>query len=223
MTISAILLFVFSLSWLLLGEAGLRHYNVTDAVWDSEFSQGKWEYLGISARERARNAVISGVFALKHAPAGRILDVGCGEGVLADYLNVDQKKLYLGIDLSTAAINIAKKKRSAMNFMQADATAFPPPVGYTYDVIVFNEMLYYTDHSELIKKYSAKEYLSEKGIIVISVWYTHKSDYLMVSIFNDAEKILESVDSIEVSEGRHATGKSKSAIFFHIEAYRARA
>jgi 2-polyprenyl-3-methyl-5-hydroxy-6-metoxy-1,4-benzoquinol methylase len=222
MTISALLIYVLSLSWLLFVDAGLRHYNVTDAVWDSEFSQGKWEYLGISTRERARNAVISGVFALKHAPAGRILDVGCGEGVLTDYLNVAQKKLYSGIDLSTAAIAIAKKKRSTLNFMQADATAFPPPVGYTYDVIVFNEMLYYTDHNELIKRYSAKEFLSENGIIVISVWYTHKSDHLRVSIFNDAGKILESVDSIEVSEGRTAAGKSKSAIFFHIEAFRAR-
>lgn len=220
---SAIFSFVCSLSWLLFVDAGLRHYNVTDAVWDEEFSKGKWVYLGKSTVERARNSVISGVFALGQAPSGRILDVGCGEGVLSDFLNVDQKKLYLGIDVSKAAITIAKRKRSPLNFMQADATAFPPPVGYTYDVIVFNEMLYYTDHSALLKKYSTKEYLSKDGIIVISVWYTNKSDFLKVSIFTDAGKILESVDSIDISGGRTGTGKSKNVLFFHIEAFRARA
>lgn len=222
MTLYAIIIFCFSLSLLLFADAGLRHYNVSDTEWDHEFSKGKWEYLGKSTVERARNSVISGVFALGHAPSGRILDVGCGEGVLSDYLNVDQKKLYLGIDLSSAAITIAKKKRSTLNYMQADATAFPAPLGYTYDVIVFNEMLYYTDHSALLQKYSAKEYLSKNGIIVISVWYTNKSDFLKVSIFNDAGKILESVDSIDISGGRTGTGKSKNAIFFHIEAFRAR-
>ena len=222
MTLSALKYILFYWTLLLPVDAGLRHYNVSEAEWNNEFSKGKWDYLGKATVERARNSVISGAFALGHAPAGRILDVGCGEGVLADFLNEDQKKLYLGIDLSTSAIAIAKTKRSKLSFMQADATTFVPPVGLTYDVIVFNEMLYYTDHSALLQKYSGGDYLSKNGIIVISVWYSNKSDFLKNSIFSDAGKILKSVDSIEVSGRQGNLGKSKNSLFFHIEGFRVR-
>ena len=195
-----------------------RHYNISSANWEKEFSGGNWDYLGKIPVERARNSVICGVFALQHAPSGKILDVGCGEGVLSDYLNEEQKKHYMGIDLSHEAIKIAKKKRETLSFMQADASAFVPTPGQTYDIIVFNEMLYYMNHKEILEKYSTPAYLSAGGIIVISVWFSKKFDVLKTSIFRDASNMLRSVDFVEVS-GLTGTGNSKRLVHFHIEAF----
>lgn len=213
--IAAILLCCISVNG---APAKSRHYNISSASWEKEFSEGDWDYLGKIPIERARNSVICGVFALQHAPKGKILDVGCGEGVLSDYLNEEQKKHYTGIDLSHEAIKIAKKKRETLSFMQADASAFVPTPGQTYDIIVFNEMLYYMNHKEILEKYSTPAYLSAGGIIVISVWYSKKFEVLKTSIFKEANKMLQSVDFVEVS-GLTGTGKNQRLVHFHIEAF----
>ena len=133
-------------------------------------------------------------------------------------MNDEQKKNYTGIDLSHEAIKIAKKRREKLSFMQADASTFVPPPGQTYDMIVFNEMLYYMNHKEIIEKYSTPAYLSVGGIIVISVWFSKKSDVLKTSIFKEAGKILKSVDFVEVS-GLTSTGAAQRLVHFHIEAF----
>lgn len=217
------LLVVYSILFTTSVSSKSQHYNITESTWDNQFAKGKWDYLGKVAIERARNSVISGVFALAFAPKGRILDVGCGEGVLSDYLNEDQKKLYLGVDLSHEAIRIAKKKRGTLNFLQADAKLYVPPPGQQYDVIIFNEMIYYMDHLAILKQYSSSRYLSKDGIIVVCVWYTNKVDFLRSSIFADARKELDSIDMVEVSGVTGAPSKPKSPISFHIEAFRLRA
>ena len=198
-----------------------QHYNITEKSWDKQFSSGKWNYLGKVAVERARNSVISGVFALAYAPEGSILDVGCGEGILGDYLNQKQKQLYLGIDISAEAIKISKSKRSTLNFLQVDAKKFVPLSGKSYDVIVFNEMIYYLDHKETLKKYSSSQYLASGGIIVICVWHTEKLNFLKSSIFSDAREILTFVDMISIS-GMTGSREGKRPISFHVEAYKAR-
>jgi 2-polyprenyl-3-methyl-5-hydroxy-6-metoxy-1,4-benzoquinol methylase len=215
-------LLIFFASSISFGAAGVRHYNITEKQWDTQFSKGKWDYLGQVAIERARNSVIVGVFAHHFALNGRILDIGCGEGALADFLNEDQKKLYLGLDLSTEAIRIAKQKRSNLNFLVSDAEKYLPLKGHQANVIVFNEMLYYMDHVKVLKQYSGSEYLAKDGIIVICVWYTTKVNYLKASIFEDARKILEFVDYVDVSGVTGAPGKKKGLISFHIEAFRLR-
>lgn len=203
-------------------EAVSRHYNVSEAAWDAQFSKGTWDYLGKVAIERARNSVISGVFALSYAANGRVLDVGCGEGVLSDYLTEKQRKQYLGIDVSKEAIKIANQRREGLNFLQTDALTFVPPDGVTYDVIIFNEMLYYTDHKDVLKKYSTNQFLSKNGIIVISVWYSSKDDHLRSSIYADARKMFESIDTIIISGATKRPAKGTADVMFHVEAFRPR-
>lgn len=202
------------------GDAGVRHYNTTEKQWDAEFANGKWDYLGQVAIERARNSVIIGVFAHHFALNGRILDIGCGEGALADFLNEDQKKLYLGLDLSSEAVRIAKQKRSHLNFLVSDAEKYLPLPGHQANVIVFNEMLYYMDHVKVLQQYSGNQYLAKDGIIVICVWYTNKVNFLKSSIFKDARKMLDFIDYVDVSGVTAAPGEKKKAISFHIEAFR---
>jgi 2-polyprenyl-3-methyl-5-hydroxy-6-metoxy-1,4-benzoquinol methylase len=212
-----LILFAFNITF---GAAGVRHYNITEKQWDTQFSKGKWDYLGQVAIERARNSVIIGVFAHHFALNGRVLDIGCGEGALADFLNEEQKKKYLGLDLSTEAIRIAKQKRNHLSFLVSDAEKYLPLPGHEADVIVFNEMLYYMDHVKVLKQYSGGQYLAKDGIIVICVWYTKKVNYLKSSIFDDARKLLEFVDYVDVSGVTGAPGNKQGVISFHIEAFR---
>jgi 2-polyprenyl-3-methyl-5-hydroxy-6-metoxy-1,4-benzoquinol methylase len=193
--------------------AGTKHYNFTEEDWNRQFSKGKWEYIGRVAVERARSSVIVGVFAKDKQ---RVLDVGCGEGLLSDYLTEEQRKHYTGIDISREAIKIAKKKRPNRNFVVSTAEAYVPPA--PFDVVIFNEMLYYVDQESILKKYSSEKYLSKDGVIVISCWFTEKSMYLKKSIFEDAKKILKSIDAIDLS-GTTEQGRKTIPISFHIEGF----
>ena len=197
-----------------------QHQNISEALWDLQFKRGDWDYLGKNAIERARSSIISGVFALEYAPKGRILDIGCGEGVLSDYLNEDQKKLYLGLDLSQEAIKLAKKKRGNLNFIQGDALLYVPPAGELFDVIIFNEVIYYMDHLAVLKQYSSSKYLAKNGIIVLSIWHTNKAELLKSPTVPDARAMLESIDAISLSGATVWPGKIKSSVHFHIEAFR---
>jgi SAM-dependent methyltransferase len=208
--------------WLLCiaqANAQQKFYNFTEEDWNRQFTKGKWDYLGKVGVERARNAIIIGVFAHEKT---RILDVGSGEGALTDFIKTEeQKKGYVGLDISKEAVRIAKSKRSQFTFLQGTAESFKPPDHKPYDLIIFNEVLYYFDHIQLLKQYSSSKYLAKDGIIVISVWFTNKIDFLRKGIFGDARKLLEPIDAMDLS-GETGPGKKKSPISFHIEGFRVR-
>ena len=116
----------------------------------------------------------------------RILDVGCGLGTLSDYLHGPQRAMYLGLDLSEEAVKMARTIRSPSGrergggmpplqvnqFMQTESSTWKPPNGEKYGTIIFNEMLYYVNHKEVMKHYA--QFLEPEGIIVVSVWFQQK-------------------------------------------------
>ena len=96
----------------------------------------------------------------------RILDVGCGYGALVKYLKTEDYSSYLGIDLSDNAIYKARKTNfQKSEFLIADAHQFHPKK--TFDVIIFNEVLYYLDcQMEVVGRYS--EFLENSGYFIFS-------------------------------------------------------
>lgn len=142
-----------------------KKLEVKRETWDKEFSSGRWSCLDENPTERARHAVI-GMYCRKYFPNGRILDVGCGEGTLADFLSDDQKQNYLGIDLSSEAIRIGRGKRTELKFQNIAAEIFE--TDQKFNIIVFNEVLYYTEHENIFKKYS--ELLEPDGIVILSLY-----------------------------------------------------
>ncbi len=69
-----------------------------------------------------------------------ILDVGCGQGILRDYLLECD---YFGIEPSRIAARAASA-RSGQDHIFCGVAAEFGPNGRTFSVVVFNEMLYYT-------------------------------------------------------------------------------
>jgi len=136
------------------------------SVWNHEFGSGQWDWLG-GLTEMPRNAVIAGYYRTLGA-TGTILDVGCGAGVLQPLLHSVGYERYLGVDLSTTAIEQAQGRvNQTTRFEAADAGSFMPPE--RFDVIVFNEMLYYmADPASVLHRYS--QYLAPGGKYIISLW-----------------------------------------------------
>jgi len=166
--------------------------KVDKEKWNKEFSKGRWSCLDSNPKERARHAVI-GMYCQYFSPKGKILDVGCGEGTLTDFLSETQKKKYIGIDISSEAIKIANKKRK-LNFQRVQAEQFKTK--NEFDIIVFNEALYYLDDIEILKKYS--EFLKDKGIIIISL-YRMKNKRYDKQIKKNSKKFFGTIDVVEIS------------------------
>ena len=164
----------------------------------------------------------------------KILDVGCGLGTLSDYLHGPQRVSYHGIDLSHTAIEMARHIRAntkrwyvsnnvfiplhSDQFTQSEAIHFKAPMGIKYGTIVFNEMLYYVNHKDVMKHYI--QYLKPNGIIVISVWFNNRYKELRDNIFADARTMFKSIDMVTMS-GTTFTGKEKRRmkVSFHVEAF----
>jgi len=104
-----------------------------------------------------------------------------------------------------------------LTFQQTEAEKFHPEV--TFDVIVFNEMIYYVNHEETMIKYA--KFLNPGGIFIISVWFSKKIDYLRKSIFHDAHKLFpgSSLGAIQISGKTLNLGMIRD-VSFHIEAFK---
>jgi len=182
-----------------------QYFRSNAQVFDKEYSKGDWNFLNQLPIERSRNSLI-GVICDHYVPKnGSVLDIGCGEGVLTDYLHRNSKKNYVGIDFSRKAIEIAKEKRPKFNFLHENAESFKPT--HLLDAIIFNEMLYYVKHSQVVEHYSG--YLSPQGLLIVSNWYLenpkNKYENLANLIYEDVIKLgFVAVDEF------HLTGHKKS-------------
>lgn len=104
----------------------------------------------------------------KYAKKGSILDLGCGTGALASDLNPDCFESYLGVDASEAAIGIAQKRSTRkINFEIGDLQHYK--CKGKYDLIVFEESLYYVPffRQRLLRRYA--RYLRPGGLFIVTV------------------------------------------------------
>jgi len=136
--------------------------------WEAQYSSGYWEFLR-SYDELPRYSIIVG-YCQKLGDGLSILDIGCGEGILAEKMGPHMCANYVGIDISDKAIKIARKHGyPASEFQAIDATKFVPD--FAFDVIVFNEIVcYLPDPVTEINRY--RESLNPDGILVVSMHQT---------------------------------------------------
>ena len=93
--------------------------------WETQYAGGEWERLR-KVDELPHYSAIAG-YVSHYADYGRVLDVGCGEGILQEVLGRGRYKRYLGIDLALDAIRKASRKQDdGTTFEQADAASYIP-------------------------------------------------------------------------------------------------
>jgi 2-polyprenyl-3-methyl-5-hydroxy-6-metoxy-1,4-benzoquinol methylase len=139
--------------------------------WETQYRAGGWQFMR-ALDELGRYAVIA-AFAQHLAPAGAVLDVGCGEGLLLDELRWRGYRRYLGVDLAEAAITAAGPRRDERtDFVAADAETFAS--GERFDVIVFNESVYYF-HQPLATLRRYESMLAPGGALIVSMFRSRRS------------------------------------------------
>lgn len=165
----------------------------TPDVLDSQHAGGTWSYLE-ELSEMPRYAVIAGYCV--RANAGSVLDLGCGAGILRNWVLRAGAADYTGVDLSNAAIDAARRRHGTdTSFVAGDAALYQPE--RAYDVIVFNEMLYYfAQPDEVLRRYA--RFLRPQGFFIASLWDGAESE----NAWSKASRAVQVKDSVHISNSR---------------------
>lgn len=133
--------------------------------WDAEYSANQWDYLK-NLPELGRYSMITGY--LSHLkPNASILEVGCGTGLLFERIRHLPYQYYKGIDISEKAIAAASQFCDAKTtFVSGNGANFLDTK--KYDVIIFNEALYYFDDCLAVLKHYTQQ-LTPGGFFIISM------------------------------------------------------
>jgi 2-polyprenyl-6-hydroxyphenyl methylase/3-demethylubiquinone-9 3-methyltransferase len=162
--------------------------------WTDAYGSGALEYYG-TLDELARYSLLVGYVGF-FFPAGpdrtapRILDVGCGTGLLRARLEGAGIGEYVGVDLSAAAVETAERRRLAhASFLVGEIDSLD--LG-RFDVVVLNEMLYYV---EAVDAFLGRlvELLEPSGLLLISMW-RHPGDR---SLWHTVDQRFPLVDRVE--------------------------
>jgi len=109
------------------------------------------------------------ILQLLKSDKSRILEIGCGTGMLSLYLGKKNPRLNIeAIDLSPKAIEVAKKqlgKQHNIKFRVGDVNNLPFKDA-TFDVVVGNSILHHVDFDKVVKE--VKRVLKPNGIIWFS-------------------------------------------------------
>jgi SAM-dependent methyltransferase len=164
------------------------------AAWDAQYAQGQWDYL-TGLGEVAHYAVIIG-YGTYLKPGGSVLDVGSGEGVLHTRWQLHGYSRYVGLDISEVAVKkLADRTDDRTEFVAADAENHTPDG--QYDVIVFNESLYYfNDPLAALARYTTA--LAPDGVIIVSMFLNSRRSRAILGAVRREHDI---VDTTRTTQG----------------------
>lgn len=138
----------------------------TKEQWERQFAAGTWDRLQDGQPNTAELARLIFEYAGTRGKPIRVLDVGCGNGGLARLLGEDSGIAYTGIDISETALAAARMVAPKAHFIAADAEQPPPNIG-AFDVLVFNEVLYYMNPDRVLPRY--RRYATADARVFISM------------------------------------------------------
>ncbi|MBB6235514.1 2-polyprenyl-3-methyl-5-hydroxy-6-metoxy-1,4-benzoquinol methylase [Pedobacter sp. AK013] len=162
--------------------------RVSKSIWEKQFGGKDWDYLYAEAEKDHYLAIVD---LFKKYGSDKVLDVGCGQGVLYHYIKAAEAGPlnYLGIDISGNAVRKAKASFPETNFQQLDFDY--QKLEGKFDVIIFNETLYYFNRPLSIIQKCIDENLNNGGYFIISmcdftghevIWQKLKQRYHFLSI-----------------------------------------
>lgn len=140
---------------------------IRPSEWDEEYRAGRWRYLH-EAAESPRYSTLARLLQ-RLSPGERILDAGCGEGILRLYLPADRRWRYTGLDHSAEALARLLGNHPDSRTILGALTYLSNPAPQRFDALVFNEVLYYLD--DPAAPVAAGEYwLAPGGVMLISMY-----------------------------------------------------
>jgi 2-polyprenyl-3-methyl-5-hydroxy-6-metoxy-1,4-benzoquinol methylase len=134
------------------------------AGWNNE--SGDWQGLRNNDQSSRYREIVKLI--RRYAANGRVLDVGCGEGVILDYLEPWTIAHYTGIEPSATAISNVPLKRPQDRALCCTIEQYQPESG-RWNVVLFNEVLYYLDDPRAVVDKFAPA-LAPGGVMIISIF-----------------------------------------------------
>ena len=176
-------------------EQGFGDSPKAKSTWDAEYSDGRWAYMG-QQHELSRYWILIGYM---HSLGGgrEYLDVGCGEGLLFERFKRLDYQRFVGVDISDVAIDQPRRHNDhRTSFLAADGDVYEPS-GY-FDVIVFNELLYYLrEPVRSLERYARS--LKPEGCIIVSTYTTSRRS---LAVLRDAKRKFTVFDEVKTTQGQ---------------------
>ena len=178
--------------------------RVPKIIWEKQFSSGAWDYLESKDEVQHYQTIIKFYDQQKNKKS--ILDIGCGKGVLYKYLKENSSLPgieYMGIDLSENAISAVRQQFPGIDFQQLDFES--GSIEKKFDIIIFNESLYYFPLPLKILDKCYSQNLNDNGVFIISMFNYPGHD----EIWKKIEKHYHIVMSEEVKNDKGEKWKIK--------------
>jgi 2-polyprenyl-3-methyl-5-hydroxy-6-metoxy-1,4-benzoquinol methylase len=158
-----------------IGTAGQRQIKGSAApreVWEQQYRSRGWDYL--ASPEEAGHYLAIADLCRRHLSGASLLDIGCGTGILAGYLQRDAgmaPSRYSGIDLAQEAVSQAALSYPGARFSRLDYST--DPVAGRYDGVIFNETIYCFDDPLAIVDKSIVDNMHARSLLIISMYGDH--------------------------------------------------
>lgn len=131
--------------------------------WNLAHRRGDFEQIDVEIRARAVR-VVEGLRRLGLGPSAQVLEVGCGTGWFSGRLT--EFGQVTALDLSEAAVEVARRRRLPVRFVADDFYAHPFPDA-RFDLVVCLETLFYVhDQPAFVDKIA--RILRRGGILALS-------------------------------------------------------
>ena len=160
--------------------------NALQEFWEKRYAETYHDLLE-SKNEMGRYGIIT-EYLRRVIRQGKVLDVGCGTGLIAELLDLEQIK-YTGIDIATEAIQKAKEKPYApkCRFFNIRFEEYQPEKHF--DAIIANEILYYVDPGKFFEW--CNQSLKPQGHLIVSVFDFDAGRKLLPEIRNKLYNLFE--------------------------------
>jgi 2-polyprenyl-3-methyl-5-hydroxy-6-metoxy-1,4-benzoquinol methylase len=158
---------------------------------ESDWTAGAWDYLD-RPHELGRYSLLAGYYRYFGKADARILDYGCGEGLMRGQL--EEFSEYVGLDLSPTAIKRASDhwQDGRTSFLVGDFTEAPG----MFDVVIANEVLQLMPDSDVdafIK--GILKFIKPDGYLLVSIHYDTPRNR---RIWKKVDAIFSCVDAVRV-------------------------
>lgn len=144
----------------------IRDSDKLAAFWNRRYRETYLDLLeGVS--EIGRHGVLAEML-MRLVHKGRVLDVGCGTGILSSLIDLECFE-YVGVDIASEPLALAQSKhaRRRVSFVRSALEDFSP--AEPFSAIVFNEILYYIDLGRAL---------------TLATQWTHGVGWVLASVFD---------------------------------------